>query len=486
MDSSVQALSAYQTFTAPRPLLVVLSGPSGVGKDSTMSRLREMGVEFYQVVTATTRAKRPAEVDGVDYHFLSMNEFAGMIEAEELLEHAIVYGDYKGIPKAEVRKGLESGRDVVLRVDVQGVETVQRMVPQAVTIFLMASSDDEMVRRLRERRTEDFGMLAMRIATSARGDTPGQFLQVRGHQPGRLAGRHRASGDGHHGRRALPGRLADGGPVQQHSGGRGRMTDQFSEQPPSAPELRVRIPLVKARWTYVLMVAIGLVFAAMTGLGLLVNGDLSGTQNNAILVLFGAQVNEYIAAGEFYRLLTSMFIHIGFVHLGFNLWALYVIGQGVEQTYGGSRFLLIYFLSGLGGSLFTYVLGGAGISAGASGAIFGLIGAQIAFFYRQRAVFGDASKAQLRNLLMVAGFNLVFGFTVPGINNLAHIGGLIFGAVVGWLLSPRYQPPQVFTPDDNHAITLEDGNGIRQQMPALLAVLVVMSALLYFGTTTWK
>ena len=92
--------------------------------------------------------------------------FAEMIEAQELLEHAVVYGDYKGIPKSEVRKGLESGMDVVLRVDVQGVETVQRMVPQAVTIFLIASSDEEMVHRLRDRRTEDEGMLAMRIATA--------------------------------------------------------------------------------------------------------------------------------------------------------------------------------------------------------------------------------------------------------------------------------------------------------------------------------
>lgn len=166
MSDSVPDGLAYELFTLPRPLLVVLSGPSGVGKDSTMAGLRAAGAQFYQVVTATTRPQRPNEVDGVDYHFLSMQQFAEMIGAQELLEHAIVYGDYKGIPKAEVRKGLESGLDVVLRVDVQGVETVQRMVPQAVTIFLIASSDDEMVRRLRERRTEDEGMLSMRIATA--------------------------------------------------------------------------------------------------------------------------------------------------------------------------------------------------------------------------------------------------------------------------------------------------------------------------------
>lgn len=166
MDDLGPEISPYDLFTTDRPLLVVLSGPSGVGKDSTMARLRELGARFYQVVTATTRPRRPNETDGVDYHFLTMQQFAEMIETQELLEHAVVYGDYKGIPKAEVRKGLASGMDVVLRVDVQGVETVQRMVPQAVTIFLIASSDEEMVRRLRDRRTEDEGMLAMRVATA--------------------------------------------------------------------------------------------------------------------------------------------------------------------------------------------------------------------------------------------------------------------------------------------------------------------------------
>ena len=166
MNDSAPDVQPYEVFTQPRPLLVVLSGPSGVGKDSTMAGLRTMGAPFYQVVTATTRPQRPNEVDGVDYHFLSMQQFADMIEAQELLEHAVVYGDYKGIPKAEVRKGMQSGMDVVLRVDVQGVATLQRMVPQAVTIFLIASSDEEMVRRLRHRRTEDEGMLSMRVATA--------------------------------------------------------------------------------------------------------------------------------------------------------------------------------------------------------------------------------------------------------------------------------------------------------------------------------
>ncbi|MCS6844182.1 MAG: guanylate kinase [Caldilineales bacterium] len=156
----------YRTLSQPRPLLVILSGPSGVGKDAVMARMRELGVPFYQVITAATRPRRPNEQDGVDYHFVSLERFAQMIEQGELLEHAVVYGNYKGIPKAEVRKGLASGLDVVLRVDVQGAATIRRLVPQAVAIFLMPSSEEELVNRLRQRRTEDPGALAMRIATA--------------------------------------------------------------------------------------------------------------------------------------------------------------------------------------------------------------------------------------------------------------------------------------------------------------------------------
>lgn len=156
----------YATIHAPRPLLVILSGPSGVGKDAVMAHMHHLGVPFYQVVTAATRAQRPGEIDGQDYHFVTIEQFAAMIEQKELLEHAVVYGDYKGIPKSEVRKGLASGLDVVLRVDVQGAAAIRSLAPQAVAIFLTASSEEEMVARLRGRQTEDPGRLAMRIATA--------------------------------------------------------------------------------------------------------------------------------------------------------------------------------------------------------------------------------------------------------------------------------------------------------------------------------
>lgn len=150
----------------PQPLLVVISGPSGVGKDATLTRMAEMAYPFHFVVTATTRPRRPGEVHGQDYYFVSMDEFAAMIERDELLEHALVYGEYKGIPKAQVRQALASGKDVVMRLDVQGAATIRALVPDAVSIFLTASSEKELVGRLRTRRTESRSSLEKRLATA--------------------------------------------------------------------------------------------------------------------------------------------------------------------------------------------------------------------------------------------------------------------------------------------------------------------------------
>jgi guanylate kinase len=165
-DTDEEIMALYASLTKPRPVLVVLSGPSGVGKDATLQAMQRRNVPFYFVVTATTRPIRPNEVDGVDYHFISMGEFAEMIDKGELLEYAVVYGDYKGIPKKHVRAALASGKDVIMRIDVQGAATIRRLIPNAVTIFLTAENEEELVHRLRERKTEAPDKLKMRIATA--------------------------------------------------------------------------------------------------------------------------------------------------------------------------------------------------------------------------------------------------------------------------------------------------------------------------------
>lgn len=149
------------------PVLLVISGPSGVGKDTIARQVMERHTDrFHFVVTATTRPPRPGEVHGVDYIFLSNDEFAEMIEEDELLEYAVVYNDFKGIPKQQIRDALASGRDVIMRVDVQGAATIRKLVPNAVTVFLMSESEEELERRLRERKSETGDGLSLRIATA--------------------------------------------------------------------------------------------------------------------------------------------------------------------------------------------------------------------------------------------------------------------------------------------------------------------------------
>jgi guanylate kinase len=148
------------------PLLIVISGPSGVGKDSVVRRMKERGLPFQFVVTATSRPQRPDEEQGVDYHFVTRQEFERMIAEDELLEHALVYNEHKGIPKKHVRQALASGKDVVLRIDVQGAKTIRQLCPEALLVFLSTTSEQELAARLQKRRTESQEAVERRIATA--------------------------------------------------------------------------------------------------------------------------------------------------------------------------------------------------------------------------------------------------------------------------------------------------------------------------------
>lgn len=150
----------------PKPLLIVISGPSGVGKDTVVLRMKARGMLIHFVVTATTRPPREGEVHGVDYYFFPKEDFAEMIEKDELLEYAFVYNDYKGIPKFQVREALESGQDVVMRLDVQGAATIRELYPEALLIFLTTDTEEELVQRLQARKTETSAELKLRIATA--------------------------------------------------------------------------------------------------------------------------------------------------------------------------------------------------------------------------------------------------------------------------------------------------------------------------------
>ena len=151
------------------PLLVVISGPSGVGKDAVLTRLRERGVPAHFTVTATTRPKR--EVNPADHQFLrflSEAEFDRLLAQDGLLEHAQVYGYRYGVPKAQVKEALGAGKDVIMRVDVQGAATIKRLVPAALLIFLASPSIEELEARLRSRGLDDSQVIQRRLAAAAR------------------------------------------------------------------------------------------------------------------------------------------------------------------------------------------------------------------------------------------------------------------------------------------------------------------------------
>lgn len=146
------------------PLLVVLSGPSGVGKDAALDALKLLDRPWHFVVTATTRTQRQGEQDGVDYIFLETGAFLKMRERDELLECAQVYGNWYGVPRNQVRQGLRNGKDVFLKVDVQGADTVRELAPEALFIFMIPSSLDDLRSRLTLRMTEKPSEMELRIS----------------------------------------------------------------------------------------------------------------------------------------------------------------------------------------------------------------------------------------------------------------------------------------------------------------------------------
>ena len=160
------APSSAPNDNTPSPLLVVLSGPSGVGKDAALDVLKKLDRPWHFVVTATTRPQRSGERDGVDYIFLDAETFARMKDSGDFLECAEVYGRWYGVPRSQVRMGMDAGKDVILKIDVQGAETVRRLAPDAVFIFMVPGSLDELRERLSLRMTESSPEMELRLKTA--------------------------------------------------------------------------------------------------------------------------------------------------------------------------------------------------------------------------------------------------------------------------------------------------------------------------------
>ncbi len=203
-------------------------------------------------------------------------------------------------------------------------------------------------------------------------------------------------------------------------------SNRTPNSPPYAPQrIRDENPLV----SYILLGLTLAVFLLQT-----ISQVVLGVDYPAAL---GMKVNELIIRGQLWRLISPVLLHGSILHLGFNMYALYILGPGLERQYGGSRFLALYLLSGFAGNVISFQFSSVP-SLGSSTAIFGLIGAQGIFLYQNREVFGPAAQKALMNVVIIAAINLVIGLQ-PGIDNWGHIGGLIGGAMFAWLGGPVYR-----------------------------------------------
>ena len=158
---------ADQSSGEPNPLIVVISGPSGVGKDTLLEQMSDMGFDYHFTVTATTREPRPGEENGVNHYFVSRDRFLEMVDNSELLEWAQVYGNFYGVPREQVRRALADGQHVLTRVDVQGARRLRAIVPEAVFIFVAPPSTESLQTRLRERGVNSAEELETRLQAAA-------------------------------------------------------------------------------------------------------------------------------------------------------------------------------------------------------------------------------------------------------------------------------------------------------------------------------
>lgn len=219
--------------------------------------------------------------------------------------------------------------------------------------------------------------------------------------------------------------------------------------------------------TYLLLVANLVIFALMERAG--------GSQDPIVLDRFGALFGPLIAEGQYWRLFTAIFLHIGFVHIAFNSLGLFVFGTALERTCGPLRMVVVYIGSGLAGSTLSYLASPAVRSAGASGAIFGVLGALAVYLVVNRQEFGKLGQREITTVLFLAAMNLLNGLTSPGVDNWAHVGGLIGGAALGLAIMPRHTlAPSNF----GHSWTAGWASRGRVMIPAALGIIAIAGILI--------
>ncbi len=232
---------------------------------------------------------------------------------------------------------------------------------------------------------------------------------------------------------------------------------------PVGQRVSIQLPDRKPIITTTLLVIMAVFYALQLITDLIFGYDL--------LAIYGVKSNELIVAGEYWRLVTAMFLHGSLIHLGFNLYALYILGRRVERFFGTYRFLGLFLIAGIAGNLLSFLFTEAP-SLGSSTAIFGLLGAEGIFIYQHRKLLGDQSKVALRQIIQVAIGNLVIGFMIPGIDNWGHIGGLIGGAIFTWFGGPSFSI--INSPPD---LQLEDQRPEERTLFVFIALLILIVGL---------
>ncbi|HML24827.1 MAG TPA: rhomboid family intramembrane serine protease [Aggregatilinea sp.] len=248
---------------------------------------------------------------------------------------------------------------------------------------------------------------------------------------------------------------------------------QVPQPPPGFRRVAVRLPVSAPRVTYVLLAVIVLIYLYYMSLS-------SAMAQNEFLANW-AKINDRIRDGEYYRLLTSMFLHLNLMHIVFNGYALYIIGRDVEALFGHVRFALIYFLGGLSGSLASFVFTSAP-SVGASGAIFAVFGAEAVYFYQHRRLHGEMGRRHLNQLIVLMVVNLALGVlsqaTTYKIDNAGHIGGLIGGVVLAWFIGPHYDVQADPAAEGGHRVV--DLNPVqRWALPSLIYAVTLAAVMAY-------
>lgn len=245
-------------------------------------------------------------------------------------------------------------------------------------------------------------------------------------------------------------------------------------EPAPAPQpVYVRMPSTPTTVTFVL-IGVTVVMYLLQMLSVAIWGY--AVYDIGWLEVYGARINESIRAGELWRFITPVFLHGSVAHIFFNMYALFNIGSFLERQLGHGRFILLYFLSGFAGNVFSFLFTGEGsYSVGASTAVFGLIGAQAVFFYQNRELFGAQARSAIGNTVFIIAINLFIGMS-PGIDNWGHIGGLLGGALFALFASPLWKvvgfPPE---------LSLEDERESRDVFTASGAVAIVFGLLAAWG-----